>query len=49
MVIDTAKNEQSWCLAVIIRKQSGFDMQFHLIVVSIFLKTCVKDHGDSSS
>ena len=20
-------------------------MQFHLIVVSIFLKTCVKDHG----
>ena len=24
-------------------------MQFHLIVVSIFLKTCVKDHGDSSS
>ena len=24
-------------------------MQFHLIVVSIFLKTCVKDHGDSFS
>ena len=24
-------------------------MQIHLIVVSIFLKTCVKDHGDSSS
>ena len=24
-------------------------MQFHLIVVSIFLKTYVKDHGDSSS
>ena len=22
-------------------------MQFDLIVVSIFLKTCVKDHGDS--
>ena len=22
-------------------------MQFQLIVVSIFLKTCVKDHGDS--
>ena len=21
-------------------------MQFHLIIVSIFLKTCVKDHGD---
>ena len=49
MVIDTAKNGQSWCSAVIIRQQSGFDMQFHLIVVSIFLKTCVKDHGDSSS
>ena len=27
----------------------AFDMQFHLIVVSIFLKTRVKDHGDSSS
>ena len=26
-----------------------FDMQFHLIVVSTFLKTCVKDQGDSSS
>ena len=24
-------------------------MQFHLIVVSIFLKTCVKDHLDSSN
>ena len=24
-------------------------MQFRLIVVSIFLKTCVKDHGDNSS
>ena len=24
-------------------------MQFQLIVVSIFLKTCVKDHGDSFS
>ena len=23
-------------------------MQFHLIVVSILLKTCVKDHGDTS-
>ena len=26
----------------------SFDMEFHLIVASIFLKTCVKDHGDSS-
>ena len=24
-------------------------MQFHLTVVSIFLKTCVKDHGDNFS
>ena len=31
------------------RKQSAFDMLFYLTVVSIFLKTCVKDHGDSSS
>ena len=29
--------------------RSAFDMQFHSIVVSIFLKTCVEDHGDSSS
>ena len=35
--------------AVICRKRSAFDMQFHLIVVLIFLKTYVKDHGDSSS
>ena len=45
----TVKNGKSWCLAVICRKRSAFDVQFHLIVVSIFLKTCVKDHGDSSS
>ena len=49
MVRNTVKNGQSWCSAVICRKRSAFDMQFHLIVVSIFLKTCVKDHGDSSS
>ena len=24
-------------------------MQFHLIVVLLFLETCVKDHGDRSS
>ena len=47
MVRNTVKNGQSWCSAVICRKRSAFDMQFHLIVVSIFLKTCVKDHGDS--
>ena len=49
MVRNTVKNGQSWCSAVICRKRSAFDMQFHLIVVSIFLKTCVKDQGDSSS
>ena len=48
MVRNTVKNGQSWCSAVICRKRSAFDMQFHLMVVSIFLKTCVKDHGDSS-
>ena len=36
-----------WPLCV--ENEAIFDMQFHLIVVSIFLKTCVKDHGDSSS
>ena len=49
MVRNTVKNGQSWCLAVVSRKRSAFDMQIHLIVVSIFLKTCVKDHGDSST
>ena len=49
MVRNTVKSGQSWCSAVICRKRGAFDMQFHLIVVSIFLKTCVKDHGDNSS
>ena len=49
MVRNTVKNGQSWCSVVICRKRSAFDMQFHLIVVSIFLKTSVKDQGDSSS
>ena len=49
MVRNTVKNGQSWCLAVICRKQSAFDMLFYLTVVSIFLKTCVKDHEGSSS
>ena len=30
-------------------KRGAFDIQFHFTVVLIFLKTCVKDHGDSSS
>ena len=42
VVKNTVKNGQSWCSAVICRKRSVFDMQFHLVVVSIFLKTCVK-------
>ena len=47
--MDTVKNGQSWCSAVICRKRSAFDMQFRLIVVSIFLKTGVEDQADSSS
>ena len=42
------KNRQSWRSAVICRKRSAFDMPFNLIVVSIFLKTRVKDQGDGS-
>ena len=49
MVTNTVKNGQTWCLAVICKKWRAFDMQFHLIVVSIFLKTCVKDQLDSSN
>ena len=45
---NTVQNGQSWCSAVICRKRSAFDMQFHLIVVSIFLKTGLKDQGVSS-
>ena len=41
------KAEQSWCSAVICRNRSDFEMQFRLIVVSIFLKTCVKDRGST--
>ena len=36
-------------MAVICRKRSAFDMQFNLIVVLIYLKTCVKDRRDSSA
>ena len=33
-----------------VEDEALFDMQFHLIVVSVFLKNvCVKDRGDSSS
>ena len=49
VVRNTIKNGQSWCSAVICRKRSACDMQFHLIVLSIFLKPFVRDQGDSSS
>ena len=39
MVRNTVKNGESWCLMVIYTKQSTFDVQFHLIVVTIFLRT----------
>ena len=42
---NTVKNGQYCCLALICRKWRAFDTQFYLIVVSIFLKACVKDHG----
>ena len=35
-----------WPLSV--ENKALLTMQFHLIGVLIFLKTCVKDHGDSS-
>ena len=41
----------SWCSAVIYRKhwQSAFELKFRLIVFLFFLKTWVKDHGNSFS
>ena len=50
IIRNTVRKGKSWCLAIICRKWSAFDMQFHLIVVLLFLKTCVKDdRGDSSA
>ena len=49
MVRNTVKTEQFGFSAVLCRKQRAFEMQFHLIVLSIFLRTYVKDLGDSSS
>ena len=49
MVRNTIKNGQSRCSAVNCINRGTSDMQFHFIVVSIFSKPCVKDHGDSSS
>ena len=49
MVRDIVKTGQSWCSVIICRKQSTFEGQFLLILVSIFWKTCVKDHRESFS
>ena len=40
-------NLDVWPLFV--KERSAFHLQFHLVIVSIFLKTCVKDRGDTSS
>ena len=49
IIRNTVRKGKSWCLVVICRKRSAFDLLFHVIVVLIFLKTCVKDRGDSSA
>ena len=41
MVRNTVKMDNLDVLAVVCKKRSAFDIQFHLILVSIFLKTCV--------
>ena len=33
--LETVKNGQTWCLAIICRERGASDMQFHLIVVSM--------------
>ena len=48
MVTNTLRTGQSWCPAAICRK-CALEMQFYVVLVSIFLKTCVKNHEDSSS
>ena len=49
IIRNTVRTGKSWFLVVICRKWSAFDSQFHLIVVLICLKACVKDRGDSSA
>ena len=49
MVRNIVKTGKSWSSAIICRKQSTFEVQFLLILVSIVWKTCVKDHRDSFS
>ena len=38
MVRNTVKTGQSWCSTIICIKKSAFEMQFHLIVISILFK-----------
>ena len=48
-VKNIVKNGQSWCLAIIWRKERVFDMQILPHSSFNLFKTCVKDHEDSSS
>ena len=44
------KNGQKWTIfdvQLFLQKTKRFDMQFHLTVALFFLKTCVRDYGDS--
>ena len=47
IVRNTVKKGKSLCLAAICRKRSAFDMPFHLIVASIFLKMCMNYFRDN--
>ena len=49
MVRNTVITGKSCFSAIIFRKWRAYEMQFRLIVVSIILNTCVKDHGESLS
>ena len=43
MVTNTLRTGQSIC------RKCALEMQFYVVLVSMFLKTCVKNHEDSSS
>ena len=49
MVRNTLKMDNLDVRPLSVKRRSAFDMQFHLTVFSIFLKTWVKDHGDHFS
>ena len=49
MARNAVKNGQYCCLSVICKNWRAFDIQFHRLVLSIFFKTSVKDHLDSSN